>query len=290
MEQFLQLTLGGIRIGVVYGLVALGLVVVYKSTRLVNFAHGAFVMVGAYVGALVVSLAGGSFAFQVAVGALASAVFAGVSERTVLRPLRRLDAFGAVIATVAYAVLLMALARVRYGSTILSVPGPGSTAPIDLGPVVITTQTVLTIVVSIALGLATVLFFRFTRAGTVLRAVADNPTGAELCGYRLDRVQTGAWALSGALAGAAGVIVAPITGVTPDLMLLIVPAFVVAVIGGFESLVGVLIGGVLIGVVETYVAGYFSTGGKEAIGLLAMLLVLYFRPQGLFAELEVTKV
>ena len=290
MDAFLQLTVGGIRIGVIYGLVALGLVVIYKSTRTVNFAHGAFVMLGAYAGALAAGAFSTPFVVNLLLGAVAMGLFAAISQLVILRPLRRLDPFSAVIATVAFGVLLMALARVRYGSAILSLDGPGARAPIRFGPVVITAETILLVALSVGVVVATLIFFRVTPLGMVFRGVADNPTATELCGFNIERLQTGAWAIGGGLAGAGGVMIAPITGVSPDLMLLIVPAFVVAVVGGFESLEGALLGGLAVGLAETYVAGYVTTGGKQAIGLLAMLLILYFRPQGLFAELEVTKV
>lgn len=290
MDAFLQLTVGGARIGVIYALVALGLIVIHMSTRVVNFAHGAFVMLGAYAGALTASALGTPFVVTLVISMAAVGAFGVISQFTVLRALRRLDAFGGVIATVSFGVFLMAVARVRYGSAILSLAGPGTRKPIHVGPVVVTLETGLLVGISALMILGTLAFFRYTRAGMIFRALADNPVGTELCGYGIQTLQVWAWGIGGALAGAGGVMVAPITGVSPDLMLLIVPAFVVAVIGGFGSLGGTLPAGVALGLAETYVAGYITTGGKQAIGLLALMLILFLRPQGLFAELEVSKV
>lgn len=290
MTQLLQFTVGGLRIGLIYGLVTLGLVVVYKSSKLINFAHGGLVMVGAYLGALFGGAFDVPFVVSLLVGGAGTAAFGALTERVVFRTVRGMDEFSAVIGTVAYGVLLMAAARVRYGSAILRLDGPGSDDPVAVGPVVVTSETLWLVGLSVLIGLATVAFFRYSHLGTVLRAAADNPTGAQLCGYRLSGLHTASWAVAGLLAGFGGVIVAPILGVTPDLMLLVVPAFVVAVVGGFDSLVGALVAGPAIGLAETYAAGYLTTGGKEAIGLLLLLAVLVVRPQGLFAEREVSKV
>jgi branched-chain amino acid transport system permease protein len=284
MTQFLLLTLGGLRIGAIYGLSALGLVVIHKATRTVNFAHGAFIMLGAYGAFLGVVKCGLPYWIVYIAAPVAVGVLAAILEYCLFRRIRLADAFTVVITTVFVSILATEGIRIVFQSDVLTVPSVISGAPLIVGPLIVTPETAWIIAGAVLLGAAGAYAFARAPFGRAMRAMSANLRGAQLCGYSVDAVYAQAWFLGGGLAGLAGVFTAPRFGVSPELSAAsIVPAFVAAIIGGLDSLAGAIIGGLALGLVETYTAAYVSGAFKNALTFLILLAALLFRPDGLFA-------
>lgn len=289
MGELVMVVVGGAKFGAIYALAALGLVLIHKATRIVNFAHGGLVMLGAFATYQVVVAWSWPYwtAFVVvplAIGALAAAL-----EFTILRPLRRADLFIVLIGTIFLGIALSESFRLASNTEMFAVPAAVSGPPIVLrwGEffAIVTREQIFVILGALAAGGAGIALFRYSVLGRSMRAMAANPRGAQLCGYSVETVYASAWFLGGALAGLAGVFAAPSSGVSPDLAVAVVAAaFVAAVIGGFDSLPGAVIGGLLLGVVETLSAAYVSSAMKSAVSFTLLFVVLLWRPEGLFPE------
>jgi branched-chain amino acid transport system permease protein len=291
ISEFFTVAIGGMKFGAIYALAAIGVVVIHKATKTVNFAHGAFVMLGAFVSYMLVvnyqqQYIWAYLAAPVAVGLLAAGL-----EFAVLRPLRKADMFTVVIATVFLGIALSEGFRLTYRAELLAVPSTLSGPPLIIGDVFLTRETMWVIGGALAVGALGVLLFSQARIGLSMRAMASNARGAQLCGFSVDRVHVMAWFLGGALAGIAGVFVAPSKGVSTDLSVAMVSAaFVAAVIGGFDSLVGAILGGLILGLAESFAAAYVSSAFKNSISFLLLFVVLLWRPQGLFPGIGARRV
>jgi len=291
MIELAFIIISGLKFGAIYALSGMGLVVVHKATRTVNFAHGGFIMLGAYSTFFLVELLQFPYWAAYLLAPIAVGLLAAVIEFTVLRPLRRADMFIVVIATVFLAIVLQEAIRLPYEVEILPVRSVFEGPPIFLGNIILSRESLW--IFAGALVCAAVSIFIFVRAGIgrSMRAMASSIRGAQLCGYSVDYTYVLAWFFGGALAGLAGVFGAPALGVSPELMVLtIVPAFVAAVIGGFDSLPGTVFGGLILGVAESLSAAYISSGMKSAVSFLILFVILLIRPEGLFAERKVRSV
>ena len=285
LSQLGFVLLAGIKFGALYALTALGLVVVHKATKTVNFAHGAFAMLGAFASFLIVVSWGWPYWAAYLMIPIAIGVIAATIEFLILRRLRQADMFTVVIATVFLGIALSEGFRLTYNTELLAVPSLFAAPPIIVAGVVITRDTMWVIVGALLVALACIAIFRYGRLGRGMRAMAANIRGAQLCGYSIDGVYMLAWFLGGVLAGLTGVFIAPVTGVSVDLSIAIITAgFVAGVIGGFDSPRGAVLGGLLLGVAESLSAAYGSSAMKNCISFLLLFLVLMWRPQGLFPE------
>ena len=285
LSQLGFIVLAGIKFGALYALAALGLVVVHKATKTVNFAHGAFAMLGAFACFLIVvnwrwPYWAAYLMIPIAIGVIAAAI-----ELLILRRLRQADMFTVVIATVFLGIALSEGFRLTYNTELLAVPSLFVAPPFIVAGVVVTRDTLWVIVGALLAASACIAVFRYGRIGRGMRAMAANIRGAQLCGYSIDGVYMLAWFLGGALAGLTGVFIAPVTGVSVDLSIAIITAgFVAGVIGGFDSPRGAVLGGLLLGMAESLSAAYGSSAMKNCISFLLLFLVLMWRPQGLFPE------
>lgn len=277
--------LAGLKFGALYALAALGLVIVHKATKTVNFAHGAFAMLGAFVSFLVV--VEWKWAYWLAyflIPPTIGLVAAGV-ESVILRRLRRADMFTTVIATVFLGIALSEGFRLTYNTELLAVPEIFGGKPFIVADVYITRDTLWIIAGTLVTAVACVLLFRYGKLGRGMRAMASNVRGAQLCGYSIDHVYMLAWFLGGSLAGLTGVFIAPVTGVSVELSIQVITAgFVAGVIGGFDSPRGAIVGGLLLGVAESLAAAYVSSAMKNCVSFLLLFVVLMWRPDGLFPE------
>ena len=282
---------GGLKIGAIYSLAALGLVVIHKATRTVNFAHGAFIMLGAYLTFFLLELLALPYWAVYVLAPILVGFVAAVLEWFVLRRLRRADMLVVVIATVFLAIALQETVRLPYDVEILTVPSALSGEPFFIGELILTREALWIGAGAIMCSVAGAMLFAQAGLGRSMRAMAQNIRGAQLCGYSVDRVYALAWFFGGALAGLAGVFGAPSLGVSPELMVItIVPAFVAAVIGGFDSLRGAILGGLILGLVESLSAAYISSAMKSAVSFMILFVVLMVRPEGLFTERTARKV
>lgn len=280
-----MVVIGGLAFGAIYSLAAIGIVVIHKATKTVNFAHGGFVLLGAFAAYLVVVQLGWTYwaayvIVPILIGALATTL-----ELVILRPLRKADLFTVITATIFVGIGLSEAYRLSYNTEILAMPSPLPGAPFLLGEVILTREQLWVVAGALTAGLIGLLVFSHARVGRSMRAMAANVRGATLCGYSVDGVYALAWFVGGALAGFAGVFAGPSKGISPDLAITMITAgFVGAVIGGFDSLRGALLGGLILGLAETFAAAYVSSAMKSAISFMLLFVVLLWRPDGLFSE------
>jgi branched-chain amino acid transport system permease protein len=277
--------IAGIQFGAIYALAALGLVVVHKATKTVNFSHGAFAMLGAFASFLAVVQ--WKLAYWAAYLFIPPAIglFAAAVEFLILRRLRRADMFTMVIATVFLGIALSEAFRLTYNTELLAVPEVFGGGPFIVGGVYITRDALWIIAGAMMASVASVALFRYGKLGRGMRAMASNVRGAQLCGYSIDGTYMLAWFLGGTLAGLTGVFIAPVTGVSVELSIQVITAgFVAGVIGGFDSPKGAIVGGLLLGIAESISAAYVSSAMKNCVSFLLLFVVLMWRPEGLFAE------
>jgi branched-chain amino acid transport system permease protein len=291
LSELVTIVVGGLKMGAIYSLVAIGIVVIHKATRTVNFAHGAFVLCGAYVtyGTVEVMQLGWWAAFLLA--AIAGGFLAAVVELGILRPIRRADSFAVITSTIFIGIGISDIYRLFQNTEILAVRSMVRGAPLFIGDAMITREQIAVVLGATVAALIGVAVFAYARFGRGMRAMASNPRGAELCGYSSDTMNALAWFVGGAMAGVGGAFAAPSTGITAELSVAMITAgFAAAVIGGFDSLRGGLLGGLILGVCETLAAGYVSSAMKNAVSFLLIFVILLWRPQGLFPEPKIRHV
>ncbi len=283
--------IAGIEFGAIYALAALGLVVVHKATKTVNFAHGAFAMLGAFASFLIIVKWEWNYWFAYLLVPPAIGFIAAGLEFTILRRLRSADMFTIVIATIFLGIALSEGFRLTYNTELLAVPDLFTGLPVFLGELFITRAALWVIAGALVTAVACVLLFRYGKLGRGMRAMASNVRGAQLCGYSVDSVYMLAWFLGGALAGLVGVFIAPVSGVSVELSIQVITAgFVAGVIGGFDSPKGAIVGGLLLGIAESLSAAYVSSSMKNCVSFLLLFVVLMWRPEGLFPERSARRV
>ncbi len=296
MTQFIELLLSGVSLGFVYALIAVGFVMIFKATRVVNFAHGSVLLLGAYV----IARAQESMAFGPAVllGVLASAVAGLIVYFVVLRRLSGASHDTLTIVTIGVDILLATELAREIGSDALALGDPWKDDVVRFGDYAVPEARVVAAVVAMVLLAAFWAAFRFSDYGIALRSAAEDGEAAALMGIRLNRVAAGAWALAGALAAVGGVFFTtfPTPGVDQNVGLTALSAFPAAILGGLDSIAGAVVGGLIIGVVVTMCAGYqdelafLGRGLSEVAPYIVMVLVLLARPSGLFGTRELTRV
>ncbi len=281
LEALAQYVASGVVVGGVYALIGLGFVIVYGVTRIVNFAQGEFVMLGAL---LTVTLAGRGLPTPAAVvlAVLAVAALGAALERVAIQPLRGASTLAVLILTIGASIALRGGALLVWGTDPFALaafsPGP----PLHVLGAVVVRQGLWVLGVAGAVFAGLWLFFTRTYAGSVVRACAVNERAARLMGVRTDRVFLGAWALSGALGAVAGAVIAPITYATYDMGLMLgLKGFVAAVLGGMVSPPGAIAGGFLLGIAESLAAGLVSSGYKDAVAFVVLIAICLAQVAGL---------
>jgi branched-chain amino acid transport system permease protein len=279
----LQLALSGLSVGSIYAIIALALAIPYKASRVLNFAQGELVTLGAYIG-LVLTSYGLPYAAMVPATLLIAALFGLALERLFIRPIVGAPEFTLVIATFAIGLIIRALIRIHWQDNNFFLPAPYAGPALAIGPLRVNPSYLVMIGATAALVGLLVLFFQRTKLGKAMRAVAVNQTGARLMGIRVATVFGSAWALAAALGALAGLLLAPVIGINPELGHLIVKALIAAVIGGFGSLGGAVFGGLMLGVLETYAGALFGAALKEIVPFGILIAFLLVRPQGLWGR------
>jgi len=280
MHQFLQQVFSGLAVGAVYGSVALALVMIYRATDLINFAQGEMAMFSTYIAWTLVN-AGLPF-WAAFVLTLAISFLGGMTlERIVIRPVENAPVLAAVIVTIGLALIFNSLAGWIYTYTVQEFPSPFPDRPI-LGAL-ITTNDLGVIIVTLLMLLLLFLFFRFTSTGLAMRAAAQNPVSARLCGIPVGRMLAIGWGLAAAIGATAGIMVAPVLFLDPYMMGgVLLYAFASALLGGIGSPVGAVVGGLIVGVTENLVGTYLIASQlKLTVALVLIILVLVFKPHGL---------
>lgn len=284
--QLIQLLIGGVAQGCIYGLIALGFVLIYKATETVSFAQGELMMLGAFCGLAVMTMLGWPF-WAAALAAVAAMAVLGVGvERLVIRPILGQPAFSIVMLTIGIGYIARGLITMIPGigtdTHLLAVPYKDEI--LRAGGVVLSVEQ-LVIIVATAL-LCAVLFamFRFSRIGIAMQASSQNQLAAYYMGIPVQRLNGLAWGLAAAVAAIAGLLLAPITFVHANMGFIGLKAFPAAVVGGFGSLPGAIVGGLIIGVVEALAGFYLPEGFKDIAPYVVVLLMLMIKPNGLFGE------
>jgi branched-chain amino acid transport system permease protein len=290
--EFLQFTLSGIVFGMIYAAVALSLVLIWRGTRLLNYAQGGMAMFTTYIAIEVVYHTHNYWAgFVVALAA--GIVLGAICELTVIRPTLGRPPLNAVIVTIGLLILLEGLAGIFFGGQYRSFPAAFSVTGLRVGgtPLGVSRFDVFVAAAVLVTTLALALMFRYTAAGLRMRAAAFNAAVAQLSGIRVARVLTVGWALAGLLGALAGVLVSPSTFLYPNSMdTIFVFGFTAAVIGGLDSPAGAVVGGLLLGVALSYVGGYLGSDVTALFALGILVAVLMIRPDGLFAGARMRRV
>lgn len=282
MQIFLQQIVSGLLSGSLYALVAVGLVVIYKGTDVVNFAQGEMVVLGAYVGHLAYSGWGLSYPLAFLAGMVAGGLAGMLSDRLFYRRLIESSVVSVVMATVAVSIIIRSGMRLLFGSFSLPMPPLFAFDALALGPLRVSPQALAVFGISFLLIALFVPLFRFTLLGKMMRATQQNRAAAALVGVRVNRIFTFTWGIGSALGAATGVLLAPLVGVNPDIGWIVIKAFAAAILGGITSIGGAAVGGLTLGVVENLAGGYISSALKDLVAFVLLVAVLLVRPSGLF--------
>ena len=284
MDLVPQLIVSGIAAGALYALVAIGLVLIYKATDIVNFAQGESVTVGAYMGWLFVTEFHLPYFPAIAAVMVASALVGMVVERVAYRPLIKSPPFTVILATLAVGIIVKNAIRLVWQDTPRSISGVLSAAPIEIGGVLITPERLAIMVTVAVVVTGLMLFFRFSKLGKAMRATAQSQEAAALMGISVSGIFSKTWALGSALGGLAGVLIAPLIGINTELGGVLIPGFVAAVVGGFTSIPGAIVGGIMVGVFENFAGVFVSSSFKRVVSFVILLAVLMIKPSGLFGK------
>jgi len=287
------LVMSGVTTGALYALIALGIVVVNKATGIINFAQGEFFMFSGFVAWMLHVQMGVNYPLTFLLAAVVGFGLGCLTDRIAFRPIAKTDVVSLVLATVGIAFMLKGLARVIWGgkADYLSFPPITSTDPMMIGNVMVIPQQLAVLAGTVAIVVIFTAFFRLTRAGKMMQATADNARAATLVGIRTDRIYTLAFGTGAAIAAAAAVLTAPLTLLYPDIgFAFFVKGFAAAVLGGLMSLPGAVLGGLIVGVVESLAGGYIHSSVMEVSPFVVIMIVLVLRPTGLLSFNKIRRV
>jgi branched-chain amino acid transport system permease protein len=289
--MFLQLIISGFANGCIYALVGLGAVLIYRATAVLNFGHGDLFMIGAFFGYMFRV----TFKFSYIESLLFSMILSGtlgfLLDRVIFRAIIKHALFITIMATIAVGFTFKGFARLIWGKDFYPFPPVIESKPIQIGNILLIPQDIIIIIVSIALMLIFFAFFQYSRLGKMMRATSQNQVGAVIVGINIKKIFSYTWASGAAVGAAAGVLVAPITSIYPDIGgKMMVKAFAAMVIGGFGNIPGTIVGGMLMGIIENIVGGYITTSIMDISSFLAIMLILLVKPEGLFGAKTYKKV
>jgi branched-chain amino acid transport system permease protein len=293
-QFFFSLIVNGIVTGMLYALIALGFVLVYKATEALNFAQGEFVMLSGYIAAALLA-AKGMPVIGAIIGTIAIMIgFSFALERVVLRPLLGRPIVAVIMATIGLAAILRGLPPLTFGAETRAVPLPIGDNPLTIGPATVPPIQAIGFVVTLIFLGGFTWFFRKSRTGVALRAVAENQQVAAAMGINVERYFALAWAMAGITSAVSGIVWGNMLGVDVQLALVGLKVFPVVILGGLDSIAGAVVGGLIVGVVESLTSGYIDPyvggGTKDFAPYLLMIVTLMFRPYGLFGKRKIERV
>ncbi len=293
MDIFVQQVVSGLSTGGIYGSLALALVMIYQATDVVNYAQGEMAMFSTY---LAWTMVNAGLPYWVAfLGTLVIAFVGGLAlERVVIRPVENAPILTIVIVCIGLLVILNSLAGWIYSYTQKPFPSPFPAKPIQIGNIYFGAHDIGALGVTLLVLLFLYVFFRYTTLGLAMRAAAQNPVSSRLCGIRVGWMLAVGWGLAALVGAVAGMMVAPVVFLDPNMMAgILIYAFASATLGGFTSPGGAVLGGLIVGVVENLVGTYVSFIGTElklTVALAVILIVLVVKPSGLFGRVAVHRV
>jgi branched-subunit amino acid ABC-type transport system permease component len=285
-DQLVQTLLGGLAIGCIYSLIALGISMIIRATEILHFAQGEIMMIGSMMGLSAFWLAEMPFVLVLLFGIVGGGIASMLVELAIYRPLaRRVALLNIVIATLGVSLVLQNVARLVWGSEPLRYPALFASKGLVVAGFVVSPQLIWIVILGAAIMGALMLFFHFTRLGIAMQAAAQDANAARLMGISVERTTTLTFVVSGMMAGAAGVLLGSLffasfnMGFTTG-----IKAFVAATLGGLGSVPGAMVGGLLFGLIETFAGTLISTSYKDAVGMTVLILILLFAPMGLFTR------
>ena len=284
--QVLQLLISGIAQGCIYGLIALGFVLIYKATETVSFAQGELMMLGAFGGLAGMTMLGFPFWLAVLSSVAAMAVFGVLLERLVIRPILGQPAFSIVMLTIGIGYVARGLITMipGIGTETHTLPVPYKDQIWKVGALVLNVEQMAVIFVTAVLCALLFALFRYSKLGIAMQASSQNQLAAYYMGIPVKRLNGIAWALAAAVAAVAGLLLAPITFVHANMGFIGLKAFPAAVVGGFGSLPGAIVGGLIIGIIESLSGFYLPDGFKDTAAYVMVLIMLMVKPNGLFGD------
>jgi branched-chain amino acid transport system permease protein len=289
MSQFIQLTVYGLANGAILALAALGFVLIYKATSVINFAQGEFLLVGAYAFYTGLVLLHLPLALAVAFGVAVAVVLGATIERLTLRPLIGEDPIAVIMVTIGLSAILKAMVQLIYGTTPLEMPKVLPRGSVEIAGAAVPIDRLVSVAVAAAVLAAFTAFFRWSRHGVAMRAVADDQQAALVQGISVTRIFALAWAMAATSALIAGILLADISEVSQNLAGFGLVVFPVVILGGLDSIPGTIVGGIVIGLVSQYAEG-LSPGASQVAPYVLLVLILLIRPYGLFGQPRIERV
>jgi branched-chain amino acid transport system permease protein len=268
---------------------AIGYVLIYKGTNVVNFAQGEAVMLGGYISLVYISFLGFSPYLVLPLTFLTAMLFWVIIERVVYRSLQDAPIFSLIIATFAVGLCIRNIIRLIFGPDIYNFPPLLSITPIKISGIYFTLQNLFILLVGLISIVILFLFFRYTKIGLALRAISQNRDASWIMGIPVKRYFALIWGLGSAYGALGGLMLAPLVILNPEMGWIALKAFAVAILGGFESLSGAIVGGLILGIIENLAGYYISSHIKDIISFLIMVLILYIRPSGIFGEITISR-
>jgi branched-chain amino acid transport system permease protein len=287
LDQFVQTTLGGLAIGCIYSLIALGISMIIRATDILHFAQGEMLMIGSMMGLSAYWMHGMPFVLVLLAGTLGGGLVSVAIEYFIYRKLRlrRVSLINIMIATLGVSIVLQNAARLVWGSEPMRYPTLFASKGLVFAGFTVSPQLVWIVVLSALIMGGLIVFFRYTPLGIAMQAAAQDPDTARLMGVNVDRTTTYTFALSGMMAGAAGVLLGSLFFASFNMGFMTgIKAFVAATLGGLGSVAGAMIGGLIFGIIETFSGMLISTAYKDAVGMVVLIAILLFMPSGLLAR------
>lgn len=290
-EQIAQYLLSGLATGAIYALIGIGFAIIYNSTEIINFAQGEFVMLGGMFSLFFLNVAKLPLPLAILLAVASSTVIGVLFERLAIRPLKKPTPLSLVIITIGGSILIRGLAMLVGGKDTHAIPPFSGNEPIEIASATILPQHLWIFALTLLAIAMNKIFFQYSITGKAMRACAANRRAAGLVGIDVRRMVLFSFVISSALGSLAGIIVAPLTMTSYDVGIMLgLKGFCAAIIGGMSGGIGTVLGGLLLGTLESLGAGLISSGYKDAIAFIILLLILFIRPQGLFTKAATDRV
>jgi|SRR5690625_3723232 len=288
MTLFFQLLITGIVVGSIYGLVALGFVLIYRASDALNLANGEFVLIGAYICLTVITVLDIPFVYALLITLIISALVGLIVERLVLRPLQNAPVISVIMATIGLSSLLGGAVHMIWGTQPKSYPPIFPATPVQFSGIVISPVYLWSFIIVIILLIAFSIFFKYSKLGIAMRAVADDQQAALSMGISVKAVYALTWAIAAVVAAVGGILLGNIEGVSATISTIGLTVLPVVILGGLDSILGAIIGGFIIGIIQNLAGGYLDplVGGglKEVVPFIIIVIILMIKPYGLFGK------
>jgi len=290
-DQIAQYLVSGLSTGAIYALIGIGFAIIYNSTEIINFAQGELVMLGGMFTLFFLETLHLPLPLAILLAVLATTAAGVLFERLTIRPLKSPTPLSLIIITIGGSILIRGIAMLIWGKDTHALPAFSGSEPIAVGAATILPQHLWIFALTVVAIVLNKLFFQYTITGKAMRACAVNRRAAGLVGIDVKRMVLFSFAISGSLGSLAGIIVAPLTMTSYDVGIMLgLKGFCAAIIGGLSGGLGTVLGGLLLGILESLGAGLISSGYKDAIAFIILLLILFIRPQGLFGRAQSERV